>query len=409
MYVTTNEYNEECELCRAVSGYLELVTGTMGTKRGELSNYGMSIRYPYSTKGTAALSDSLPPDTIEIHQNMANIIKVKTGDVVLVERFPCLGFMSIRPQYVQVTNDKLCKYVIRASGNSLVSQNLDFDGDTLFIASFHTPAAIKMLQEEMAHPNQICKTITDRMNAHKVPQYKEFSLEDFNIHSFPTLTSKEQAKIVRSVTGVKSHTGPVIALAYNLMRIVEANVPYSDTESHANIEVLLDFLGNTVFKQKHGIKSLQQEATDAICVADVEKMVYLGFDRRSSDLLCSLVQKEAKSIGVANLEEFHAKAVENHTSKIINKIVRSKNKLYFATRAKLSTFVLLDHLTESAVDLPSFMLTKMLNSKRTAVISQLENIELSHMKIKNSLTMDSMKEAYSKITNYIDEIMVSSN
>jgi len=393
-------------LMRAISQYFMVVAKNMGTKRGELSTYGMAIRYPHSAHAVAALADHLPSNTIEIHRGMANQLKVKTGDIVLVERFPCLGFMSIRPQKVQVTDDPLCKYVIRVSGNSLVSLSLDFDGDTLFLASFHTAEAKEVLRKEFNNPNKVCIDAINKMNSKKVPQLKEMTFDDFNICYFPKPDNEEHAELVRKATGVKSHTGPVIALAYNLMRIVERNIPYSKTEEHAHLELLLDFLGNTVFKQKHGIKSLQEEATDAICVADVDAMVSLGFERRPSELLCNLIRQEAAKLGITDLKEFHMRAKARGGSKIINFIVRMRNKVYFATRASLGPFSLLTHLQDDAADLPSFMLKRLLRTQNESIEDKLERLKAEKMKIKDILTTTKMRDVYRLLSDYIDKMTV---
>jgi len=404
-FTETRDANDELGVIRAVARYFINVARMMGSKTGELSTYGMAVRYPMSMRATAALSDNLPKNTIEIHRDMANKLKVKTGDVLLAERFPCLGFVSIRPQYVRVTDDPQCKYVIRASGNSLCSMNLDFDGDTLFLASFSNPDSIEALRREMKAPSEICNSAIERINARKVPVLKSMSLEDFDLCRFPKPNNEEHAELVRKATGVKSHTGPVIALAYNLMRIVEKNVPYDRVEEHANLELLLDFLGNTVFKQKHGIKSLQEEATDAICTANVDEMVRLGFDRRPSQMLCDLIRKEAASTGIRNLVSYHEFIKKNGGSKIINRIVRMKNKVYFATRAKLGPFKLLEHLQEKPVDLPSFMMAHVLRSEREKVEDKIDRLKARRMKIHNVLKNDKLYAAYTALSNYIDEIM----
>lgn len=407
-YLDSGFVNDELNIMRAVARYFINVAYTMGTKRGELSTYGMAIRYPKSARATAALSDNLPRDTIEIHRNMANKLGVKTGDVVIAERFPCLGFVSIRPQYVRVTDDPQCEYVIRASGNSLCSMNLDFDGDTLFVASFSNPDSIELLRKEMKNPNPICKNAIEQINARKVPVLKEMSMEDFDVCRFPTPTNEEHAELIRKATGVKSHTGPVIALAYNLMRIVERNVPYENIEAHANLELLLDFLGNTVFKQKHGIKSLQEEATDAICLADVNAMVNLGFDRAPSEMLCNLIRKEAAATGIRNLKGYHDFIKKNGGSKIINRIVRFRHKVYFATRASLGPFKLLDHLKADPVDLPSFLMARILQNDRGDIEEKIERLKARRMKIRNVLGTDKMREVYEELANYVEKIMIKS-
>jgi len=403
-FMMTGDITDHINVVRAVSSYFNNVARIMGSKNGELSIYGMSVRYPHSSRATASLSQELPENTIEIHSDMARIIGTKTGDVVIAERFPCLGFVSIRPQYVKVTDDPQCKYVIRVSGNSLVSMNLDFDGDTLFIAAFKTPQANELLQNYMINPNPLCDEEIRRINGRKVPQLMEMTLDDFNIRSFPRPTNEEHAEIVRKATGVKSHTGPVIALAYNLMRIVEANVPYSQVRDHVELELLLDFLGNTVFKQKHGIKSLQEEATDAICTADTEKMVELGFRREPSELLCALIRKEADSIGTKDLVGYHEFVKSVGGSKIINKIVRLKNRLWFATRSKLGPFKLRDHLKATPVDLPSYMLRHILKSPADKVSEVLSTNSLNKAGEKYQLKTDSIKRTQEQLFNLIDNL-----
>jgi hypothetical protein len=282
---------------------------------------------------------------------------------------------------------------------------LDFDGDTLFLASFHNPRSIEALKKEMTNPNRLCEDAINRINSSKVPAIKEMSFDDFAICEFPKPTNEEHAEMVRKATGVKSHTGPVIALAYNLMRIVEANVPYDHVEEHVHLELLLDFLGNTVFKQKHGIRSLQEDATDAICLADVDKMVALGFECGPSELLCKLIRKEAASLGIFDLKKFHDNAKYRGGSKIINFIVRKKNRIYFATRSKMGPFALLDHLKDAPRDLPSFLLFHVLRTNRERIEAKLERLRSERMKIKDVLMTTRMKEIYETMSGIIDTIM----
>lgn len=405
-FVETSDINDQLALMRAVSSYFLNVAKMMGSKTGELSTFGMCVRYPHSAHAIAALADDLPKDTIEIYRDMARGLKVKTGDVVLAERFPCLGFMSIRPQWVKVTDDPQCKYTIRASSNSLTSLDLDFDGDCLFVASFHTPRAKEILLKEMRSPNKICKDMIEQTNAKKIPQTKEMNLRDFNIRIFPRPTNEEHGEIVRKATGVKSHTGPVIALAYNLMRIVEKNVDYRDIKQHANIELLLNILGNSVFKQKHGIKSLQEEVTDAICMANVNRMVELGFDKEPSLLLCNLIIREAAKLGINDLARFHMRAKARGGSKIINTIVRNQNKIYFASRAQLGPFNLLRHLEADPVDLPSHIMSRIFKTDREKVSEKLSAIKFEKVEKKYELKMPRLTNIYKMMAKAIDKIMI---
>jgi len=125
------EVKEE-QVSAMVFRYLHNVARTLSLKTGKISQYLMAVRYPWSSKATAALGHGLEDNWVEIHKDMARDLKVQTGDYILVERFPCLGFMSTRIQRVVVTDDPECKYVIRVSNNSLVSMNLDFDGDVIY-------------------------------------------------------------------------------------------------------------------------------------------------------------------------------------------------------------------------------------------------------------------------------------
>lgn len=341
----------------AVNTYFSVLVNSLSTKKGEIAQLGMSIRYPHSAKATASLGRNIPSNTIEIHRSMANQIGVKTGDVVLIERFPCLGFMSIRPQYVQVTDDEQCRFVIRASENYLCSLNLDFDGDTLYIASFKSRAANDHLRRLLMYgDSSYTNKIIMEINSRKVPQIMDGGFDVCSVISFPTLTKQEHHKIIKRATGVKAHTGPVIALAYNLMRLVEGCIPHSERKIHADIEVLLDVLGNSVFAQKHGIRSLQEDATDAICSADFEKMFELGFNKDSSKVLCNIIKAEAKSLlGIVNLKGYHDNVKQGGKSNIISVLVKTKHKLYFASRSVLSPCELYAGTKHSANDIPSFL------------------------------------------------------
>jgi hypothetical protein len=209
-------------LYQAIKKYFSRVATKVGSKRGELSVYNLSVRYPYSAKAVATLSNNLQPNTIEIHSSMARDLGIKTGEIVLVERFPCLGFMSIRPQRVIITNDEFCKYTIRVSGNSLGSLTLDFDGDVIYIATFKTKEARKLLRKEWKNPNKLCYNYIKHFNAKMgKPRFKEIVLSEYNITQFKPLTKDTHATIVDKLTGVKSYTGPVVALAYNIFRKAE--------------------------------------------------------------------------------------------------------------------------------------------------------------------------------------------
>lgn len=347
----------------------------LGTKKGEISTFGMAVRYPFSVKAVAALSTTLPKNTVEIHRSMAQIMRVNNGDIVLAERFPCLGFMSVRPQKIRVTDDPMCKYVMRVSGNSLVSQNLDFDGDVLFLAGFHTPAAKMELLKEWTNPNATCYKHIKQLNERKgAPHVKEFTLQDFAITPFADLTNEEHAVIVEKNTGVKAQTGPVIALTYNIMRIVENSDMAKDQKMKVAVEMFLEKAAQSVFEQKHGGKSLYEIVIDGVCTADVEMLVNVGFKRGTTEKLCALIRQRATGLGVFDLVKFHKNSKEFGGSTIISKIVRAQNRIYFASRARLEGTELLEVLQEEAVDIPSRMFKWVMSGKAERVRTVLDKV-----------------------------------
>lgn len=342
----------------AVSIYLNRIARRLSTKTGNISQYCLAVRYPHSSRAVATVTDNLPKNWVEIHESMARDLGVRTGDLVIAERFPCLGFLSLRVQKVRVTRDPQCRFTIRASGNSLGSQMLDFDGDCLYLLSFHTPAAKMALAKEFENPHPYRAEITEEMNNKKAPFTRSTSLDQMQIRIFPDITMEQHAEIVSKAVGVKAHTGPVIALAYNLMRIVEGEIKYSDVKTHTTIEKMLDYLGNTVFSQKHGIESLHKRCIEAVCLADVEKMVEMEFDREGSEILCGIIKRKAKELGVTDLKAYFKRHLEEGRSSIVNVIVRRYHKIYFATRANLHPIRLLEHLNTEPNDLVGHLFKK---------------------------------------------------
>jgi hypothetical protein len=332
----------------------------LGSKRGAISILGMSVRYPHSAKAVATLSNNLPPNTIEIHKSMAKDLNVKQGDIVLVERFPCLGFMSLRPQQVYITDDDSCKYTIRASGNSLGSLTLDFDGDVLYIAAFRTEEARKALRDEWENPDPVCYNYIQQLNAKMgTPRFKEMDLFNYAIKAFEALNTKTHAEIVSKLTGVKSYTGPVVALAYNILRIMESSIPAEDSTIWAGIEVFMDKVANSVFKQKHGKKSLHAVVTEAVCTANEAKLIEEDFEKDTVIIVCDVIRQKATERNIKDLIYYHKRAMKNNNSSFINRIVREENKLYFASRSVLNDAALLTILsTYDVVDVPSSIFRK---------------------------------------------------
>jgi hypothetical protein len=354
------------QLSTLIFRYYHNISKSLSLKTGKISSYFMAVRYPWSSKATAALGRDLEPNWVEIHRDMARDLKVSTGDFVLVERFPCLGFMSTRIQRVKVTNDPECKFVIRVSGNSLVSMNLDFDGDVLFIMSFHTDGAKAELEKNFHDPHPRIKEVLNQLNNKKVQVTRTMNLQEMGLQSFPDLTPEEHADLNATSMAVKIWTGPVIALCYNLMRIAEGNFSYQDREAHINVEVFLDKVGNSVFSQKHGTKSLREECIEAVCLADAEAMVKLGFPRRETEKLCQIIRAFAAKLGLRSddaLREHYRRHVEEGRSNIINTIVRRFHKSYFATRANLHPVDLLEHLETPPRDLVGYLIQQSLETE----------------------------------------------
>jgi len=361
------EIKEE-QVASLIFRYLHSMGRALSLKTGKISQYLMAVRYPWSSKATATLGNDLDPNWVEIHKDMARDLKVKTGDYVLVERFPCLGFMSTRIQRVQVTDDPECKYVIRVSGNSLVSMNLDFDGDVIYIMSFHTDGAREELAKNFHDPHPRVKEVLDRLNGKKTPLTRSMSLTELDLKSFPDMTPQEHADLNATSLAVKLWTGPVIALCYNLMRIVEGNISYQDREGHINVEVFLDKVGNSVFSQKHGIKSLREECVESVCLADADTLIKLGFPSKETYHLCQIIREYAEKLGVkgdSGLQAHYRRHVEEGRSNIINTIVRRFHKSYFATRAQLHPVDLLEHLETPPRDLVGHLIQMSLGVDQT--------------------------------------------
>lgn len=367
------------QLSTLIYRYFHQTAQILSTKTGKMSTYLMSVRYPWSSKATATLGRNLEANWVEIHKDMAEDLKVQDGDFVLIERFPCLGFMSTRIQRVKVTDDPECKFVIRVSGNSLVSMNLDFDGDVVYVMSFHTKGSKIELADNFLNPHPKVKEVLDRLNERKKPVTKAMLLQDMDVQSFPKLGPEEHAELNAISLAVKVWTGPVIALCYNLQRIVEGNFPYGEREAHINVEVFLDKVGNSVFSQKHGTRSLREECIEAVCLAKPEALVKLGFPVQESTRLCAVIRKYAEKLGIrgdAALHEHYQRHVKEGRSNIINLIVRRFHRAYFATRANLHPIHLLEYLSEKPHDLVGHLIWRSLRKSREEKTSKVKAIAI---------------------------------
>jgi hypothetical protein len=234
----------------------------------------------------------------------------------------------------------------------------------------------------------------EEMNARKKPQFKEMGLADYGLQKFKEMNDEEHSLIVRRAVGVKSHTGPVIALAYNLMRIVESEMGYHNIEVNAQVEKMLDQLGNTVFSQKHGTTPLHEETIRAVCLADVDALVEVGFDRVPSELICSIIRKKARQVGVVDLEEAYRQHKQEGRSSVINVIVRRLNKIYFASRANLAPYFLLRNLEAKPVDLPSHLFIRALKTAKSDAEEKMLFLKkkLAEMRTQNLMSEEEIKK-----------------
>ncbi len=364
---------------QALTNYFSRITNMLCSKRGDIASQAMAVRYPFSVKATATLSTTLPKNVVEIPRHMAKTLNVNDGDVVIAERFPCLGFVSIRLQKVKITDDPNCEYVIRVSNNSLVSQNLDFDGDVLYLASFHTPESKELLRKEFNNPNKTCHAAITYMNERKgKPCIKEYTLNDYNITEFPPLTNDRHAELVEKNTGVKAQTGPVIALTYNVMRLVENSELGKHHKDKVEIELFLEKAAQSVFEQKHGGVSLYEIVIDGVCTADIETLVSVGFKRGITTKICNMIQQKAISIGISDLYTHHKLVKEGKASNIVSLLVRKQHRIYFASRATLDNVKLIEALNSDAVDVPSNIYKWATACKSVESMTEWEKLEIKN-------------------------------
>jgi hypothetical protein len=396
-------------LYKAVYNYFNTIKSRISTKKGELSVLGMAVRYPFSAKAVATLSNEIPKNTVQIHTSMAKTLNVQEGDVVLVERFPCLGFMSIRPQKVTITKDLSCKFTIRASSNSLGSLTLDFDGDVIYLASFHSPEAKKLLNSEWNNPNKYCINYINKFNAKMgVPRTKEMALVDYHVSTFKALTVDTHADIVGKLTGVKSFTGPVVSLAYNLLRIMENSSTEHSDKIKAGVEVFIDTVANSVFKQKHGEKSLHKVVTDAVCSADTELLIKEGFEPETVKVVCDIIKIKAKERNIKDLTGYHNYVKKMGRSNIITRIVREENKLYFTSRSDTDLSSVLTNINEyKVIDIPSDIFYKIMSCKYNIQKTQLDKFKekkmLSMLNYYTNIEYSMIKDVF----KYVDELLIT--
>ncbi len=382
---------------RFISKYFACMSSTVSTKRGLISNQFLSVRYPYSAKAVMTLSNDLPENTVEIHRDAAKEIRVNDGDYVIFERFPCLGFMGIRPQRVVITDDPMCKFTMRASGRSLVSTNLDFDGDVGYIAAFNSKEAIAEIKEQWENPHESYWKHIEDLNSRKgKPEIYTMKLDDYKIEPFPELTSESQTEVVSKLAGVKANTGVVIATTYNIMRLVENSGKEIDRNLRAEIEMFSEKVGQSVFQQKHGVQSLHEIVLEALGRADKQALIDEEFNEDVSNFICDLIKEKAAEVGVHDLNWYYDK----FSSLVSGKVVREQNRLYYLSRVYMEGCSILKALESKANDLPNkiFEETSVYNNNSMNMLKIVEERKLL------SLVSDNFKEDCRKVLNFIDEL-----
>jgi len=113
-------------------------------------------------------------------------------------------------------------------------------------------------------------------------------------------------------------------------------------------------------KVRENIGSLEKIAKEAICTADINLMLAIGFPTEISVKICEIIKEEAKSLGINNLRKHYEASIEGK-SNIINTIVRRKHKVYFATRSNLHPLIALEHFESEPNDICSVLFKRSIN------------------------------------------------
>jgi hypothetical protein len=105
---------------------------------------------------------------------------------------------------------------------------------------------------------------------------------------------------------------------------------------------------------------LEDESREAICCADRQKMLDLGFNKKASDLLADTIIKRAGTMGIKShtLRGMFEKIKTGGGSSIINRIVRETHKHWFTSRSNLPPLEMIDNLKTSPVDLTGWMFVR---------------------------------------------------
>jgi hypothetical protein len=151
----------------------------------------------------------------------------------------------------------------------------------------------------------------------------------------------------------------------------------STSEMQIGLDVFLDQVANSVFKQKHGKESLHSIVTDALCTANASTLIKYGFKEDVSICITNVIKNSAAKYGISNLEYYHKTIKEQGGSNIINKLVRQENKLYYASRSTLKAPELINILNNyEIVDIPSSIFHK-ITTQKTKILENKNSSDVS--------------------------------
>lgn len=92
------------------------------------------------------------------------------------------------------------------------------------------------------------------------------------------------------------------------------------------------------------IGSIEALCEEAICTANLELMVALGFPKEISGVLCETIRSKAAEIGVHDLESHYQTSQVSGGPTIINRLMRAFHRVYLSSRSRLHPSVLLDYM-----------------------------------------------------------------
>jgi hypothetical protein len=119
-------------------------------------------------------------------------------------------------------------------------------------------------------------------------------------------------------------------------------------------------------KVKETIGSLEDLCREAVCTADVNLMLAMGFPGEAAGKICNIIRQRARELNIRDLEQHYRWCVKKRRSTLINTIVRENHPVYFATRASLHPLRLLEYLQAPPTDLCAFLVRTSLSKSTLA-------------------------------------------